>query len=246
MKNLLSKFAGGIDKSDDPPIEFVCDEKYYSVVPEPTPAYNELPQWYKDTPMVAENGTYDTSKIGSVRRCMSFFESLSMGWILKTPGDIEVNIQNGEMSFDWDMDLELVSNQSTDLMNSTYPEDIVLIKLATPWRAVAKEGWSLLVVPPLNRPAEIFESTAGVLNADEFDGRINSIVKWHDLGYSGIIKKGTPISQLIPIKRTEHTDGSNCRPSTEEEDLAKERHYVQLASDRHTYREQIWEPIHRG
>jgi len=44
MKNLLSKFAGGIDKSDDPPIEFVCDEKYYSVVPEPTPAFDVLPR----------------------------------------------------------------------------------------------------------------------------------------------------------------------------------------------------------
>ena len=68
------------------------------------------------------------------------------------------------------------------------------------WGVELPKGYSLLVTNPLNRFDLPFLTTSGIIDSDSYtsSGLMPFFLKE---GFSGLIPKGTPFVQLIPVKR---------------------------------------------
>ena len=64
------------------------------------------------------------------------------------------------------------------------------------------EGYALFFTHPVNRFDLPFTTLSGLVDCDRYtDTWIHFPAHWHDTNFSGILPKGTPIAQCIPVKR---------------------------------------------
>jgi hypothetical protein len=63
-------------------------------------------------------------------------------------------------------------------------------------------GYSLLVTHPFNRPDLPFVTLTGLIDADRYrDNFIHFPAHWCDVEFKGVLAKGTPVAQCVPLKR---------------------------------------------
>lgn len=184
-------------------LRFFSDPKY-NMLGKPLPAKQAMPSWYR----AAETHYYDDSneKMPGLKTCMPFLDGLVSGYVITTPVDIEVSISNGKYVF---TELEntpvgsFVGERSqksgaTMPRPQGYAEEHFIWKNVWSWKT--PRGWSILVTHPLNSFDLPFMTLSAIMDSDEFVGAGNIPFYLRD-GFTGIIKAGTPIAQLIPIKR---------------------------------------------
>lgn len=203
-------------------IKFIIEKSIKDISP-PLPASKFIPKWYragemyvnKDTGLKEENDG-DLSSPG-MKTCMPFFDAIVSGYMLTTWTDVEItkNI-NGEIEFNY---IEKNDNDEW-VTNSTTPEMIGIRKgdigktIPRPtgfseahlvwqgkWGFELPRGWSMLVTHPMNQYDLPFFTLSGIIDSDIFSPSGNVPFFIQD-GWTGIIKSGTPIAQLIPIKRS--------------------------------------------
>ena len=76
------------------------------------------------------------------------------------------------------------------------------LKFNSFWTIELEPGWSLFAAHPVNRDDLPFRLISGLVDADRFhDGGINFPAIWTDHGFSGVIRKGTPVAQCFPVPR---------------------------------------------
>jgi len=194
-------------------IKFFASEGYNSLG-KPIPAKRSIPEWYRN----AESDLLIDGKSSSgLKKCMPYMDSLISGYFLTFPVNVYVNekkndlahlFQNNENSLQirWDGPPEfsnLIMERPKEL-GATMPRPAGHysnhLVFGGSWSVKTPRGWSLLMVPPLNRYDLPFTSSSGIIDSDKFTspGNIPFFIK---KGFSGIIPEGTPIVQLIPIKR---------------------------------------------
>jgi hypothetical protein len=67
-------------------------------------------------------------------------------------------------------------------------------------------GYSLLITHPFNRHDLPFVTLTGLVDADSYiDNFINFPAYWRDTAFSGVLPKGTPVAQCVPVKRDSWT-----------------------------------------
>ncbi|MGB8740454.1 MAG: hypothetical protein WCD52_09445 [Xanthobacteraceae bacterium] len=55
---------------------------------------------------------------------------------------------------------------------------------------------------PVNRTDLSFTTLTGLLDCDSFhDSPLNFPARWHDADFNGVLPKGTPVAQCLPVKR---------------------------------------------
>jgi hypothetical protein len=80
----------------------------------------------------------------------------------------------------------------------------VLVKFNGFWTIELPPGYSLLVTHPINRADLPFVTLTGLVDADRYgDNFINFPARWRDPNFQGVLPKGTPLAQCLPIKREE-------------------------------------------
>lgn len=156
------------------------DPNYFDI----EPAKNFLPEWYTS---IKNNN----EKI-NVRKCMPFLDSFLSGYIVQSSYDIE--IKDGEIVSD---NVGIRTNSSIQSLDGYSKKEYM-------WRFLydikIEAGYSLIVTHPFNRYDLPFITLTGVVDADDImvHGGLTFFVKNN---FSGKIVSGTPIAQLIPIKR---------------------------------------------
>src|SRR5260370_372658 len=66
----------------------------------------------------------------------------------------------------------------------------------------ATPGYSILFTHPVNRADLPFTTFTGLVDCDTFhDSPVNFPARWHDTGFNGVLPKGTPVAQCLPVKR---------------------------------------------
>jgi hypothetical protein len=174
----------------------------------PKPSKNYIPQWYKDIKAVnkvllEEGGGI---KQANIKSCVPFLDSLTHGYIQSTWCDIYVNNQNGKIEFLSSTGNDLPNimmrrNTFTEIKANDYYEKDEFVWFVH-WIPKVPKGWSILVVPPLNHFDLPFTTTSGIIDADDFfhmpSGNMPFYLK---KSFSGLIPAGTPMYQIIPIKR---------------------------------------------
>lgn len=177
----------------------------------PQLARKELPLWYKEAsafhtkkPEINQYGKSNTS----YKMCMPFFDALSAGYVQKTWADIKIdyNEQTGELIYKSPSPLEQISHRERSANKNFIPIRgyyDVEFTWPQPWIPKLPKGYSVLYTQPFNRLDLPFMSTTGIVDVDnDFVGSFpNNLPFYIKNGWTGIIPAGTPMYQIIPIKR---------------------------------------------
>jgi hypothetical protein len=184
--------------------------KFFTVhenVKNPEPSKKHLPDWYKQIP----NFYNDEKKIrikdgdttnATVKACMPFLDAFLTGYTATLWQDLEVTRKNGLSILKW-RTVPAVAGARGPNPHSTFPiplgcsnEEFVWL---SPFLIETIPSYDLLLTHPLNRHDLPFTTLSGIV-AGEILGT-GSFPFYLKEGFEGIIEKGTPIFQIIPIKR---------------------------------------------
>lgn len=162
-----------------------------------------MPEWYKN----AERYYYDKHGVeyDGLKVCVPFLDAMISGYVLVTPIDIEVSLdEEGKVKLAWDDPGFQPINERIGLTGHTIPRPAGHAHNHLAWNCQwgwsTPEGYSVLVTHPLNRFELPFTTMSGIVDTEDFMGWGN-IPFFIREGFTGVIPAGTPIAQLIPIKR---------------------------------------------
>lgn len=227
----------------EPKLEFLCYEEDYGNIPEPYQARKFIPEWFKALPMRMHEGLDS----GTVKRCPPFLDAMVTGWIIPLVADVEIK-SNEDCSFieyNWNYNKPLIENHKPEQVTSDKSPNPIgnkpPVKWLNWWAIRCPPGYSLLFTPPLNRPDPRFTCFSGLVEADKYFEFINFPFVWNIPNFHGIVPAGTPLMQVIPVKRNTLFKKSIIRSFNEKDhkDLFNTRH--RLKSRVSHYRDELWE-----
>ena len=183
------------------------DEAWQDGVPNPELMRNQLPEWYRKSELTFTDDETGAEHSG-LKTCVPVLDAMIMGYTLTTWTDIHVKILD-----DGRVDIDFGSDTTSPIINERTPKIGHLIPrpaghlpnhlVWTPkWGFKSPKGFSTLVTHPLNRFDLPFTTMSGVVDSDKFHGSGN-LPFFLKEGFEGVIPKGTPFCQLLPIKREE-------------------------------------------
>ena len=83
-----------------------------------------------------------------------------------------------------------------------FEPDRLLIKFHNLWTIEAPQGYSLLFTHPANRFDLPFTTLTGLVDCDLYhDNWVHFPAHWHDVNFTGVLPKGTPVAQCTAVKR---------------------------------------------
>jgi hypothetical protein len=197
--------------SDHLTLEFRCPKELEGLLPPPVPATMGLPDWLKAMPSTAFSALNQADE-QTVKRCPPFVDAMTCGFLI--PLICDLRVENGEIT--WDTDLPpggaIVFPRSpvrfhdhAQLTGSPlFEADRFVLKFHNLWTIEAPEGYALLFTHPINRFDLPFTTVTGLVDCDRYhDTFVHFPAHWHDTAFSGVLPRGTPVAQCIPVKRQE-------------------------------------------
>lgn len=174
--------------------------KYHSIAPElelphPMPSSRAMPKWFRQMRPVT------VDKIVSVKRCVPFLDSMTAGYIIPLPADVEYS--NRDKKFRNPAEFEVVTSHApTQTAGVPVPDeyDSQPWKFSNAFHVKTPKGYSTLFVHPLNRTDLPFYAFSGVVDTDKHPVTINFPFLIRK-DFNGILEAGTPMIQAIPFKR---------------------------------------------
>jgi hypothetical protein len=186
-------------------------EETLVIAPKPEVSSKFLPDWYKKTPPVINNGGISFGMLGTtVKKCMPIFDLISAGYIISTPCDIyldatnperlEWSIPSGIISLQGDMFAVHAKEQYENLPINKEIHHKDLLRIFPFWAVGTPKGYSALFLQPAYADGSPLTALQALVDTDNFitDGHLSFLV---EKGFKGTIKQGTPLIQIIPFKR---------------------------------------------
>jgi hypothetical protein len=148
-------------------------------------------------------------------RCPAIFLTQRTGWVLRAWQDFVIETNGSDVGFTYRYPTEFkkladphISWHSTeqyyDFMESWRPDTLhTIIKYHSGWRAYIPSDYFLLEMPVGFSDENRFTVIPGLFDGDQGVFQLNVQMLWHQKNGSTLIKRGTPISQYILIKKTE-------------------------------------------
>jgi len=191
----------------NPIVEFHCRPEDKGVIAEPIPARTVVPSWFRDLPGVDASQVSATNNGRTVKRCMPFFDALSVGWIIPLAATVRLEVTDGgrTVTAGWEFDREMVSNHGPFQVAGNPFEPRPPMKFHNFWTVRTPKGWSCLFLPPINRPSDAFEVFSGMVDTDSYASPANFPFVTTVADGVHTIKKGTPLVQVVPFRRGDAT-----------------------------------------
>jgi hypothetical protein len=200
-----------IGNNMDKIIKFYCDFDAFDDI-KPVPAKTMIPEWYKDVKPYIDSKyptINDYGKVNnlSVKKCIPFLDSMSSGYLIKTYCDIEITFVEGIPFYKWGMapvDQPTITFHDTvqipNYPSTSFNENLKIAKFNNLWVVKTPPGYSSLFIPPMHHDNKMV-ILPGIVDTDSYDLAIEFPFFLSDSNFNGVIPKGTPIAQVIPIKR---------------------------------------------
>lgn len=240
-------------------IKFVPGDPYaLKNIPVPIPSKEFIPKWYKDAEIAISEktgkvaGVNDRDISGGLKSCMPFLDAMISGYLIcswqdyyvKTSESLEeiypvsINPYTDEYEKTNFHGPEMLRRRDGDIGHTIpRPEGYCSDHMAFSgqWGARLPKGWSALITHPFNRFDLPFITTSGIMDADEWwtGGNIPFFFKKN---FEGIIPSGTPIAQIIPIKRSSWISSISTFSVKRQNYLADKVRSVPMG----WYRDNIW------
>jgi hypothetical protein len=176
----------------------------------PKPSKNYIPFWYQDTkiknfkkyPNFNSSGNLDYENI---KMCMPFLDTFLTGYIQETWCDIFIENKNNVVSYSFCSSPQIISiRENTNINDENFLQYFHKAEFIwkQPWIPKTPKNYSVLITHPLNRHDLPFYTLSGIIDSDLFyhtqNGNLPFFIK---KDFTGLIPKGTPMFQVIPIKR---------------------------------------------
>ncbi|NBP58057.1 hypothetical protein EBU71_16285 [bacterium] len=177
----------------------------------PVPADSIIPHWYKNlTSYVGGEKRTDgnAGTTATAKRCMPMFDAISAGYIIFTHADLYISQKFDEETgkdqpyYEWAnfgaLDFHPIHQLPAHPDNSGH--EVSYPKWINAWAIKTPPGYSTLFIPPIHRETPI-TALSGLVDTDTYSAPVNFPFVLKDPKMDGIIPAGTPIIQVIPIKR---------------------------------------------
>lgn len=190
-------------------IKFQPSLEIFQVVAEsPTPASLHIPEWYKKL-QTHIDGTKDhrESRGGSnltMKMCVPVLDSLTAGYMITLPTDVAFTKEKNKYRVMWDVSWTPVSEHGPAQVGDL-PVPLGMEKVPYKWEGThiikTPPGYSSLITHPFYRYDLPFNTLTAVVDTDNYNFLPINLPFFLKEEYEGVIKKGTPIAQVIPFKR---------------------------------------------
>jgi hypothetical protein len=198
------------EKDDMKNIEFTLIDEQYMWMDKPVPAITHIPEWYRNMSSFKDNekklrvGGRATNQ--TIKRCIPFMEAMTAGYYITLPADVMVSkADDGTSQINWLTNVDFITTHDV-FQTAEFPipneYEFLPFKFMNFFLIKTPPGYSSLFVHPLNRPDLPFMSFSGFVDTDTHDVGIHFPFLLRK-DFEGVIEKGTPIIQVIPIKRDE-------------------------------------------
>lgn len=181
-------------------------ESFFNIVP----ASEFIPEWYRNSDSKvfgtrSELNISDPSVTTSTyKKCMPFFDALTLGYMVFLTADLEVTRKEDGMPYImWRTDRTMVTEHTMVQWDGLpCPEGYspFVYKWHNQFSIKTPKDYSLLFLSPINRFDLPFTTVTGIVDTDLYDLNVH-FPFFIKKDFEGIIKKGTPITQIIPVKR---------------------------------------------
>lgn len=198
-----------MENPDRQALSFRCSPELQDLIPAPIPAVQGLPDWFKELPQKVFTPTTGGEMHG-VKKCPPFIDAMICGFLI--PLAIDLTVRDGEFTWSFDVPKGFVSEHALSPISFHDPKQVAgtpffdddrfIIKFNNFWTIQAPPGYSLLFTHPINRGDLPFTTLTGLVDCDAFhDVPIHFPARWHNADFNGVLAKGTPIAQCIPVRR---------------------------------------------
>ena len=201
-------------KKEIPIISFISMVPHLDSIEETIPklSKNYIPDWWKKTPLVSFNHSFQKESLGNIKNCPSFPDFFSQGFTIPMWADTilfyddetkEFKWKTADTDFTWDIhhSNQFLDYVSTDVDNS---KGTFVFKAVCPWRIVTQPGYSVLQLPMFYHFNHNYSVLPGVIDTD-IHHEINQQVMIFSSKKEIFIKRGEPFVTYIPFKRTNFT-----------------------------------------
>jgi hypothetical protein len=187
---------------------FPLEEKFDVMNCSPVASVKSIPNWYKKIPTYMNENIKEVMnpKGGTnltVKPCIPFLDALTLGYTITLSSDVLIS-HNQPNRFNWEVSWRVIEEHTN---SQIYPMPIPNeyeehpFKFEGVYSIQTPPGYSLLFTHPLNRYDLPFITFSGVVDTDTYGTTPVNLPFLIKKDFSGILEKGTPIAQVIPIKR---------------------------------------------
>lgn len=226
-------------------LKFRCPAELEGRLPPPVPANQGVPDWLKAMPSKAYS-TINLRDEETVKRCPPFIDAMTCGFLL--PLMCDLRIENGEIAWDNDIPPGGTLDYPRSPIGFHDPGQVTGTPLFDPerffmkfhnlWAIEAPEGYAVFFTHPVNRFDLPFTTLSGLVDCDRYtDTWIHFPAHWHDRNFTGVLPKGTPIAQCIPVKRDSWVAQTSSFTPEETKQVHEFRNALRRQSD--LYRKKI-------
>jgi len=198
-----------MEVASDMSLTFRCPPELEPILPRPSPALLGLPDWFKALPGSAFSHVLQSEQL-TIKKCPPFIDAMTCGFLIPLVTDIKV--EDGAFAWDFELPAGAIAGYSRSPLDfhdnaqvagtPFFRDDTFVIKFNNFWTIETPPGYSLLITHPINRLDLPFTTLTGLIDTDLYkDNFINFPARWRDLSFRGVLPKGTPIAQCIPVKR---------------------------------------------
>jgi hypothetical protein len=183
------------------------NDSVWNVREKPVPASAVLPKWWKNMPSYTggrKELDLEPGPTVTVKRCLPVFDSMTAGYVMPLWADIHVtNSETDGTIVKWG-----TTHPVFDMWNPIQVSDfkipeeynLPIFKYLHGWIITTPPGWSCLITHPIAYPDLPFKVITGIIDTDKLITDINTPIVFKR-GFQGVIERGTPMFQIIPIKR---------------------------------------------
>jgi hypothetical protein len=205
-------------------IEFYCHPNLEGIIPEPKPAAKCMPDWFKRVKPTCDTSRDESGMAGlTVKKCMPVLDVMSEGFIIPLQGDVHVN-SNSDCSI---VSAKKLRSHSFEVVQYHDIQQIggktapgfpaPPLKFINHWVIKTAPGWSALFVSPINHLNPHFTCLGGLVDTDTYCKEVNFPAIWHTKNADITFKAGTPLVQVIPIKRNMYDKTPKIRKMSKKE-----------------------------
>ena len=170
----------------------------------PSPAIKNLPDWYKKSESYTRQDQLwvDGKSPHTIKKCVPVLDSMSAGYLIKCFVDIQVTQRDGIPYYEWrGVPDAVLFHAFGQLGQHPQGQGIPLAKLKNPWAIRTPLGWSSLIVSPMHGDSSPLSILPAIVDTDTYNAQVNLPFVLKDKSWVGLIPAGTPIAQVIPIRR---------------------------------------------
>jgi len=178
----------------------------------PNPSISKVPDWYKEQKMFS-NGEATLLKAmkgnwkGTYKGCTPFTDAITSGYIIELPADVIVTNKGDSSRYkpfiEWGVQFDVLDFQGPETLGN-FPVPVgysnEMFRWKVNWQIKTPPGYSSWICHPTNRYDLPFITLTGFVDTDKHPAPL-VLPFFIQNGFEGIIKEGTPIAQILPMKR---------------------------------------------